>query len=114
LGDHQDVSERVRLPRVSLRDSSANCIDAAVLYASLFENLGMETEVIIVPGHAYVGVKVGQGSTRSLLIDAALTGRATFETAVASAQAGMAKYPSSSVTRVEIAKARSAGIYPLP
>ena len=114
LGDHQDLSERIRLPRVSLRDSSANCIDAAVVYASLFENLGMETEVIIVPGHAYVGVKVAEGSSRSLLIDAALTGRATFATAVASAQAGMAKQRSSSVTRVEIAKARSAGIYPLP
>jgi hypothetical protein len=114
LGDHQDLSERVRLPRASLRDSSANCIDAAVLYASLFENLGMEAEVIIVPGHAYVGVKVAQGSSRSLLIDAALTGRATFESAVASAQAGMARYEPSTVTRVEIAKARSVGIYPLP
>jgi hypothetical protein len=114
LGDHQDLSERVRLPRVSLRDNSANCIDAAVVYASLFENLGMEAEVIIVPGHAYVGVKVAQGSSRSLLIDAALTGRATFETAVASAQAGMAKQARSGVTRVEIEKARAAGIYPLP
>jgi hypothetical protein len=114
LGDHQDLSERIRLPRVSLRDSSANCIDAAVVYASLFENLGMDAEVIIVPGHAYVGVKVAQGSSRSLLIDAALTGRATFATAVASAQAGMAKQRPSSVTRVEIAKARLAGIYPLP
>jgi hypothetical protein len=114
LGDHQDLSERIRLPRVSLRDSSANCIDAAVVYASLFENLGMDAEVILVPGHAYVGVRVAQGSSRSLLIDAALTGRATFAAAVASAQAGMAKQQPSSVTRVEIAKARSAGIYPLP
>jgi hypothetical protein len=114
LGDHEDLSERVRLPRVSLRDSSANCIDAAVVYASLFENLGMEPEVIIVPGHAYVGVKVAQGSSQFLLIDAALTGRATFEAAVASAQAGMARQPGSAVTRIEIASARSAGIYPMP
>src|SRR5262249_29424035 len=39
LGDHMDFSERVRMPRVSLHDTSANCIDAAVMYASLFENL---------------------------------------------------------------------------
>src|SRR5262249_16959246 len=42
LGDHVDFSERVRMPRVSLRDTSANCIDAAVMYASLFENLGLD------------------------------------------------------------------------
>src|SRR5580698_1277392 len=42
LGDHQGVSERVRMPHVSLTESSANCIDAAVMYASLFENLGMD------------------------------------------------------------------------
>lgn len=114
LGDHQDFSERVRMPRVSLRDTSANCIDAAVMYASLFENLGMDAEVIIVPGHAYAGVRVAAASPKFLVIDVALTGRAKFETAVASAQAGLAKYRPSSVTRVVITNARTAGIYPMP
>src|SRR5260370_1287543 len=89
LGDHGSLSERVRMPRVSLGNGSANCIDAAVLYASLFENLGMEAEVIVVPGHAYAGVRVAAASDSFLLIDAALTGRSTFEAAVASAQRGL-------------------------
>jgi len=114
LGGHEEFSERVRMPRASLRDSSANCIDAAVMYASLFENLGMDPKVVIVPGHAYVGVRVAQGSSRFLLIDAALTGRATFEAAVASAQAGMVKHQSSPITQVVISRARAAGIYPMP
>jgi hypothetical protein len=114
LGDHQGVSERVRMPHVSLTESSANCIDAAVMYASLFENLGMDANIAIVPGHAYVGVRVAEGSPKFLFIDVALTGRSTFAVAVASAQKGMASHPPSTITQVMVAKARSAGIYPMP
>jgi hypothetical protein len=114
LGGHQSLSERVRMPEVSLRQSSMNCIDAAVMYASLFENLGMDAKVIIVPGHAYVGVRVAPGSARFLLIDGALTGHATFAAAVSSAQTGLARHDPASVTQVAIGEARSAGIYPMP
>jgi hypothetical protein len=114
FGGNKSLSERVRKPRVSLVQSSANCIDAAVMYASLFENLGMEPTVVIVPGHAYAGVRVARGSQRFLFIDVALTGRTTFEAAVASAQRGLARYDASSVTRVIIQQARDAGIYPMP
>lgn len=114
LGDHKKLSERVRMPRLSLDQSSANCIDAVVMYASLFENLGMEPAVIIVPGHAYVGLRVAQESPKFLFIDAALTGRTTFEAAVLSGRSGMAKHDPASITQVNIEQARSAGIYPMP
>jgi hypothetical protein len=114
LGGNKSLSERVRKPRISLAQTSANCIDAAVMYASLFENLGMEPTVVIVPGHAYVGVRVAHGSPKFLFIDVALTGGVPFETAVASAERGLAKYDASSVTRVLIQQARDAGIYPMP
>jgi hypothetical protein len=114
LGDHKGISERVRMPRVSLAQSSANCIDAAVMYASLFENLGMDASVVIVPGHAYAGVRVAEGSAKFLLIDVALTGRSTFEAAVASAQNGLASHAPATITQVMVEKARSSGIYPMP
>jgi hypothetical protein len=114
VGGHKGFSERVRMPRVSLGQSSANCIDAAVMYASLFENLGMDATVVIVPGHAYAGVRVAQGSAKFLFIDVSLTGRTTFEAAVASADRGLAKYNASAVTHVLIQQARDAGIYPMP
>ncbi|MFI5105107.1 MAG: hypothetical protein ACHP79_09315, partial [Terriglobales bacterium] len=102
LGDHKNLSERVRMPRVSLSQSSANCIDAAVMYAALFENLGMDAAVVIVPGHAYAGVRVASGPRKYLWIDVALTGRSTFEQAVASAQNGVAKHNGAAITRVTI------------
>ena len=114
LGDHKGISERIRMPRISLTQSSANCIDAAVMYASLFENLGMDATIVIVPGHAYAGVRVAEGSSKFLLIDVALTGRSTFDAAVASAQNGMASHAPSAVTQVMVEKARSSGIYPMP
>ena len=114
LGDHQGVSERVRMPHMSLTESSANCIDAAVMYASIFENLGMDADIVIVPGHAYAGVRVAEGSSKFLFIDVALTGRSTFEAAVDSAQRGMQNHPPSTVTQVIVKNARSAGIYPMP
>jgi hypothetical protein len=114
LGDHRGLSERIRMPAVSLSQSSANCIDAAVMYASLFENLGMEATVLIVPGHAYAGVRVASGPRKFLWIDVALTGRSTFEQAVASAQSGVARHSPAVITRVVIPEARLAGIYPMP
>ncbi|HET9182498.1 MAG TPA: hypothetical protein VFP59_10215 [Candidatus Angelobacter sp.] len=114
LGHHANDSERVRMPEISLSHSSANCIDAVVAYASLFENLGMDPAVIIVPGHAYVGVRVAEDSSRFLFIDAALTGRTTFEAAVLSGQSGLAHHDPASITRVNIDQARSSGIYPMP
>ena len=114
LGRHSNDSERVRMPRLSLSQSSANCIDAVVAYASLFENLGMDPAVVIVPGHAYVGVRVAEDSTQFLFIDAALTGRTTFEAAVLSGKSGLARQKPDSITRVNIEQARSSGIYPMP
>ncbi len=114
LGDHTSVSERVRMPHVSLAQSSANCIDAAVMYASLFENLAMEPSIIVVPGHAYVAVRMAEGSDKLLYIDVAQTGRTTFELAVEAARSGMERNLPASVTQISIPEARSIGIYPMP
>jgi hypothetical protein len=114
FGHNLNVSERVRMPRESLTRNSANCIDGVVMYASLFENLGMDTEVVLVPGHAYVAVRDAQSSDTFLYIETAITGRSAFEAAVKAATNGMAKWPENQVTRIRISQAREAGIYPMP
>lgn len=114
LGGHQDSSERVRMPDVSLRDSSANCIDGVVMYASLFENLGMEPVVLLVPGHAYVGVRVSPRNSKYLYIETAITGRASFEESIAAAARGVASYKPADMLRVSVAEARSMGVFPMP
>ncbi len=114
FGRNEAVSERVRRPQEALRRRSANCIDGAVVYASLFENLGMDPVVLLVPGHAYAGVRLAPGSDRYLYIETSLTGRTTFEAAVRAANASLARYSPSQITFIPIARARAAGIYPMP
>lgn len=114
FGGHGGVSERVRLPHESLRRVSANCIDGAVMYASLFENLGMDPVVVLVPGHAYVGVREAQNSQGYLYIETALTGRASFENAVVAANRGLSRYRPDQIIRIPITQSRQAGIYPMP
>src|SRR5271165_803813 len=48
------VTQRTRLPRESLRQKSANCIDGAVLFASLLEAASLHAALVLVPGHAFV------------------------------------------------------------
>jgi hypothetical protein len=115
FGRNPNVSERVRLPGESIEHSSANCIDGVVMYASLFENLGMKPVVVLVPGHAYVGVRESENSDDYLYIETAITGRgASFENAVSAAQRGIARHDEKDVLRIRIAQARDAGIYPMP
>lgn len=114
FGRNADISERVRMPRESLRQISANCIDGAVMYASLFENLGMQPEIVLVPHHAYVGVRVAPESDKYLYIETALTGRASFYEAVRAAALGMKRYRAAQEVRIPIAEAREVGIYPMP
>jgi hypothetical protein len=74
----------------------------------------MEPVIVLVPGHAYVGVRESQNSGNYLYIETSLTGRASFENSVLSASRGMSKVPAKDILRVGIAQARAQGIYPMP
>ena len=114
FGRNADISERVRTPHESLGQISANCIDGAVMYASLFENLGMEPEIVLVPHHAYIGVRVAPESQQYLFIETALIGRASFDQAIRTAGQAMKRYSAAQVVRIPISEARDVGIYPMP
>lgn len=114
-------SQRVRLPRESLIQRSANCIDGTVLLASLYENIGLEPLIVLKPGHAFVGVRYYPGSQETLFIETTLLDRDPLEslftltyTFDAAVQAGNAKFgDGTGITIVDIKKAREWGIYPL-
>jgi hypothetical protein len=114
LGNNGNVSERIRFPGESLDHVSANCIDAVVAYAAVFENLGMDPFVVLVPGHAYLALREAYGTDQYLYIDVALTGRASFETAVLSATKGLRKFGPAHTRLISITAARQQGIYPMP
>jgi hypothetical protein len=102
------------MPSESLRDASANCIDGVVLYAALFENLGLEPVIALVPGHAYVGVRLSSEGNHYLYIETSLTGRTPFESAVQAAEKRIATFAAKDIIRVSVPEARRQGIFPLP
>ena len=114
LGGNSGWSERIRYPRESLHARSANCIDGALMYASLFENLDLDPVVVLVPGHAYVGVRLTRSSRKYLYVETSLTGRSDFETAAQSAEKRLARTSRADITFIPIHDARQAGIYPMP
>jgi len=78
------ITQRVRLPAASLHESQsrANCIDGAVLYASVLEAAGLEPQIVIVPGHAFVGWRVWSGVPKYDFLETTLTGSDEFEAAL--------------------------------
>lgn len=114
FGNYPDETQRIRLPHETLALSNANCIDVSVAFASAMENLGMKPVVVIVPGHAFTGVRLGPGSQEILYLDLTVLPRGTFAAAVARARAWLKKTPQSEVLTVDIGAARSLGVYPMP
>jgi hypothetical protein len=76
--------QRIKLPDISVKTKSANCIDGAVLFASLLEAVGIQPFVITVPGHAFVGWKPSPNSQVLKLLETTQIGTADFATAVRS------------------------------
>ncbi|HEX7491467.1 MAG TPA: hypothetical protein VF337_07165 [Candidatus Limnocylindrales bacterium] len=113
-------SQRIRLPTEVLAGGSGNCIETSLLFAAATEALGMTPVIIIVPGHAYMGVNVdGQGDSW-YFIETTMIGRYTFaealkeggtewDDAAPSIEAGDKDYG-----YVNVLSARKDGITPIP
>jgi hypothetical protein len=113
-------SQRIRLPAEVLSQAGGNCIELTLLYAATAEALGMESALILIPGHAYVAIRLDGTTDSYYFIETTMIGGATFKEAThegnvewADAQphvsAGDAEYG-----WVDVAAARAAGIVPIP
>ena len=101
-GKFTSHAERVRLPRETLSLSSADCLDLSVAFASAMENLGLEPVIVLVPGHAFAGVRLARGSSEILYLDLTVMPDGTFQ-----------RTPKAQVNLIDIAAARSRQIYPM-
>jgi hypothetical protein len=113
MGEFLEQAQRVRLPRETLALKTANCMDVSVAFASAMENLGLQPLLVIVPGHACVGVRLGRDSAQVLYLDLTVLPGGRFQTAASRARGWMAKTPPERVLVVDVVAARSLGLYPL-
>ncbi len=114
FGGFTDVAQRIRLPRETLSLDSANCMDISVAFASAIENLGMKPVIVIVPGHAFTGVRLGPDSPDILYLDLTVLPKGSLKQAQQRAMYWLRKTPAEQVLTVDVASARRMGIYPLP
>jgi hypothetical protein len=114
FGDFVRDSQRIRLPRETLRLDSANCMDISVAFASAIENLDMDPVLVIIPGHAFTGVRLGPQSSDTLYLDLTVLPQGSFQQAIVRAQQWMKKTKPEEVLTIDVAAARRMGIYPLP
>lgn len=114
FGNFVDSAQRIRLPQETLSLRNANCIDVSVAYASMLENIGIAPLILIVPGHAFVGLRLAPQSRDVLYLDLTVLPQGTFLSAMRRAENWRAKIPSSQVLTVDVSAARALGIYPMP
>ncbi len=114
FGDFTGDAQRIRLPQETLTLDTANCIDVSVAFASAVENLGMDPAIVLVPGHAFAGVRLGPESPDWLYLDLTVLPRGTFQQGLERAEHWLKKTPPSQVLMVDVAAARALRIYPIP
>jgi hypothetical protein len=114
FGGYTNLAQRIRMPRETLQLRSANCIDVSVAFASAMEAIGMQPVLLIVPGHAFVGVRLGPQSQNILYLDLTVLPHGSFTEAKSRAQVWLKKTPPEQLLTVDVAAARLLGIYPLP
>jgi len=78
---NQESPQRVKLPKDSIRLSSANCIDGTVLFASALESIGMSPYIEIVPGHAFLCYDLNPTRTSYDCLETTMIGSYSFEEA---------------------------------
>ena len=79
--DESARGQRVRLPRESLEEKQANCIDGTLLFASLLEAVSLNPAIIIIPGHAFVGWEKTQNSGTWDYLETTMIGTNNFDDA---------------------------------
>jgi len=113
-------SQRIRLPGEVLDQSSGNCIELTLLYVSAAEAMGLESAIIMIPGHAYVAIRLDSKNDSYYFIETTMIGGATFKDAAhegniewATAQPHVAA-GDADWGWIDIAQARTDGVIPIP
>ncbi len=86
------ANQRVRLPRESLEDKQANCIDGTVLFASLLEGISMSPAIVMVPGHAFIAWETWKRNNEWRYLETTMIHTHSFEDACKSAQSTAEHY----------------------
>lgn len=110
--------QRLSLPKTVMKYKSGNCIDLSILLASVFEALKLNTYICLIPGHAFVRVKINDYQYCN--IESTFLGEKEFSEAVEKANELYDKYFINNQPKdfescyiVDVALARKSKIFPM-
>lgn len=110
------ATQKVQLPFEVLKQHSGMCIELTALLASAVENIGLKAEIVIIPGHAFLGVATKPDETQFEYWDVVGVGNGVAgDSANVSTDALYAKDAQQQmiVDTILISQARKAGIGPM-
>jgi len=118
-GENCQTMQKVRLPDESLKSASANCLDGAVLFASLIESAGMNPVIVLIPEHAFVGWEIWNKAKKYEYLETTMLSKHNFKEALAEGNRRFKEswekgdFKNGKAAIIDIRNARSLGIYPL-
>jgi hypothetical protein len=74
VGSTEVFSQHVRLLEDTINNQQANCVDGSVLMASMLRKIDIESFLVLVPGHCYVGFYLDEERKIPLAIETTLLG----------------------------------------
>jgi hypothetical protein len=115
----RDATQLIQLPRdvLSSQAPTGMCVETTVILASAVERLGMRPYIIIVPGHAFLGVALGAPAAASIEywetsdLNGGITGSQA--NAHGNAEYAAAEQQDSVLRVIDIAAERGQGIEPM-
>ncbi len=77
-------TQSIRLPfeSLALPIGQSNCIDGAVVFASLLEHVGMEPFIVLVKGHSFVGWRIWEGVNQYDFLETTMIKQYNFQQAL--------------------------------
>jgi hypothetical protein len=109
--------QKIRYPKETLEQGRGNCIDAAVMFGSLLEQISLYPVIVFVPGHAFVGWETWENSNEYEFLETTKLGYESFETAYKigieeeQKHFGGNPFGSPEVKKVYVKKMREIGVY---
>lgn len=112
------AQQRIRLPGEVLEQRSGNCIELVLLMASALEAIELQPSIVLIPGHAFLGVKAGWDSSNNYFVETTMIGQGSLVDAI---NAGNQEWEATKnhtaaegYHHISIPEARQIGILPMP
>jgi hypothetical protein len=68
------ISQHVRFPDETYQNRQANCVDGTVLFASVLYKLGINPQLVLMPGHMFLGFFMDAGRSQVQFLETTLIG----------------------------------------